>query len=501
MEFLSNLALGFQSVLEPANLLYCFIGVLVGTLVGVLPGVGPTATIAMLLPMTYTLPPSAALIMLAGIYYGAQYGGSTTAILVNMPGEASSAVTAIDGYKMAQNGRAGPALSIAALGSFFAGTVATLIVATLAAPLSRIALQFGPTEYFSLVVVGLVCSVTLAHGALLNAFAMIVLGLLIGIVGTDIYTGAPRYTFGLYELSDGIDVAIIAVGLFGITEMLSRLEMERNEKVRTMEVASLMPNREEFRRSAMPIVRGSAIGSMLGILPGGGAVLSAFASYAIEKRLAKSRPFGNGAVEGVAGPESANNAGAQTSFIPMLTMGLPSNPVMALMIGAMIIQGLVPGPGVMASEPALFWGIIVSMWVGNLMLILLNLPLVGLWVRLLRIPYQALFPGIILFSSIGIYATNGRPFDVVILSLAGFAGYLFHKLDCEPAPLLIGVVLGPMLEEYFRRAMVLSHGDLITFVTSPLSCILLLIAVLMIATTCLPSLSSRREQIFAEQEG
>jgi len=500
MDLFSHLALGLETAFVPINLVYCLVGVLVGTLVGVLPGVGTTATVAMLLPMTFTLSPASALIMLAGIYYGAQYGGSTTAILVNMPGEASSAVTALDGHRMALNGRAGPALTIAALGSFFAGTVATLIIAALAVPLSSVALRFGSADYFALIVVGLVCSVTLAHGKLLNALAMVVLGLLCGIVGTDVYTGAQRFTFGLYDLTEGLSVAAIAIGLFGIPEMLRKLEAESTSEITTLKVAGLRPNRSEARRSIGPVLRGSALGSLLGVLPGGGAVLSAFASYALEKRLSpEPHKFGQGMVEGVAGPESANNAGAQTSFIPTLALGVPSNPVMALLIGAMIIHGIVPGPTFISDEPALFWGLIVSMWIGNFLLVILNLPLIGLWVRLLSIPYYALFPGIIVFASIGAFAENSKPFDVLILTASGLVGYILHKLECEPAPLLLGFVLGPMLEENFRRTLVLSHGDFTAFFASPVACALLAIAAVMIGMVSMPRFARRREEVFSEE--
>ncbi|MDH4442731.1 MAG: tripartite tricarboxylate transporter permease [Rhizobium sp.] len=501
MDFISNLALGFSTAGSIENLFFCFIGVILGTLIGVLPGIGATATIAMLLPITFQLEPVSSLIMLAGIYYGAQYGGSTTAILINMPGESSSAVTAIDGYQMARKGRAGAALAIAAIGSFFAGTVSTFLVAIFALPLTSIALQFGAAEYFSLMVVGLVSSIALAHGSILKALAMVSLGLLLGLVGTDIYSGTPRFTLGIREYADGLNFVAVAVGVFGVAEILRNLESDRNRSVLITKVSGLMPTRDDFRRMVGPILRGTGIGSALGILPGGGAILASFASYTVEKRMAKNpEEFGHGAIEGVAGPESANNAGAQTSFIPLLTLGIPANPVMALMVGAMIIQGIVPGPNVASEQPALFWGIIASMWIGNLMLLVLNLPLIGLWVKLLTIPYYVLFPIIMAFCSIGVYSVNGNVFDLYAVAFFGLVGYLLVKLRCEPAPLLLGFVLGPLLEENLRRAMIFSRGDPSTFVTRPISAILLLIALGVLVVVFLPSVKKKREEVFQEED-
>jgi putative tricarboxylic transport membrane protein len=499
MELLANLGLGFETALSPWNLVYCFIGVLLGTAVGVLPGLGPVPTIAMLLPLTFGLPPVSALIMLAGIYYGAQYGGSTTAILINLPGESSSVVTAIDGYQMAKQGRAGKALATAALGSFFAGSVATLILAVAAPPLAEVALEFGPAEYFSLMVLGLVASVALASGSLLKAFTMIVLGLLLGLVGTDVETGTPRFTFDLPELADGLNFVALSMGVFGLGEIIRNLEHEHTRSVMVRHVSGMMLSKEDFRRIAGPVLRGTALGSLLGILPGGGAMLSSFAAYTMEKRLSKhGGEFGKGAIEGVAAPEAANNAGAQTSFIPMLTLGIPSNPVMALMIGALIIQGITPGPNVVTDEPALFWGMIVSMWVGNALLVLLNLPLIGMWVRMLTIPYHLLFPAIIAFCCIGVYSVNNNPFDVYAMALFGLVGYLFIKLDFEPAPLLLGFVLGPMLEENLRRAMIISRGDATVFLTRPLSLALLAIALAVLIVVLLPNVRAKREEAFQE---
>ncbi len=500
MELFANLGLGLQTALSLSNVFYCFIGVLLGTLVGVLPGVGATATIAMLLPITFGLEPVSSLIMLAGIYYGAQYGGSTTAILINLPGESSSAITAIDGYQMARQGRAGPALATAAIGSFFAGTVATFVLVLAAPPLAQLALKFGPAEYASLMVLGLVCSVALAHGDMLKALAMVVLGLLLGLVGTDIYTGAPRFTLGQREIADGLSFVAVAVGLFGIAEILRNLEHEMGRNVLVKRVHGLMPSKDDVKRMIWPILRGTALGSALGILPGNGALLASFGSYTMEKKLSKEPGrFGKGAIEGVAGPESANNAGAQTSFIPMLTLGIPSSPVMALMIGAMIIQGIVPGPQVATEQPVLFWGIIVSMWVGNLLLILLNLPLIGIWVRLLSIPYYLLFPAILAFSCIGVYSVNSNPFDLYTVTFFGLLGYILVKLECEPAPLLLGFILGPLLEENLRRAMIIARGDAMVFVERPISAVLLVASAIVLVIVFLPAISKRREEIFVEE--
>ncbi|GBD48684.1 tripartite tricarboxylate transporter permease [Methylopila sp. Yamaguchi] len=500
MEILQNLGLGLATAAEPVNLLFCFIGVLLGTLIGVLPGIGPTATIAMLLPITFGFEPATSLIMLSGIYYGAQYGGSTTAILINLPGESSSAVTAIDGYQMAKQGRAGPALATAALGSFFAGSVATVLIALFAPPLTEVALKFGPAEYFSLLMLGLVASVALAHGSVIKALGMIVIGLLLGLIGSDVNTGAQRFTMGFLELADGVNFVAVAVGVFGIAEILRNLEDESDREVMVKKVTGLFPSKEDFKAAWAPVVRGTALGSILGILPGGGAVLSSFAAYTVEKRISKTpERFGKGAIEGVAAPEAANNAGAQTSFIPMLTLGIPANPVMALMIGAMIIQGIQPGPNVAVEKPELFWGVIASMWIGNLMLVLLNLPLIGLWVRLLTVPYTVLFPAILAFCCIGVYSVNSNAFDLYAVAAFGLLGYVLVKLECEPAPLLLGFVLGPMLEENLRRAMTISRGDPTVFFTRPLSAGLLIVAVLVLVVVFLPSVRKKRDEVFQEE--
>jgi putative tricarboxylic transport membrane protein len=500
VDLLANLELGFATALAPENLFFCFVGVLLGTLVGVLPGIGPTATIAMLLPITFTFQPVTALIMLAGIYYGAQYGGSTTAILINLPGETSSAVTAIDGHEMAVRGRAGPALITAAIGSFLAGTVGTLVLVLFAPPLASVALQFGSPEYFSLVVLGLIMSIALARGSTIKALAMIVLGLLFGTVGRDLYTGTPRFTFGRLELDSGVSFVAVAVGVFGVAEILRNLEVQAAGNVMIEKVSRLWLTREDIRRIAAPIFRGTALGSFLGILPGGGHILAAFGAYSIEKRISKHpERFGHGAIEGVAGPESANNAAAQTSFIPLLTLGLPAHPVMALMVGAFIIHGIVPGPNVLVDEPALFWGLVASMWIGNLLLVVLNVPLVGIWVKMLAIPYRVLFPAIIAFACIGVYALDQNPYHVYAIALFGLIGYFLVKLGAEPAPLLLGFVLGPLLEDHLRRAMILSRGDPTIFLVRPISAALLVAAAIALVLALLPAIRQKRDVVFQEE--
>ncbi len=499
-ELLDQLALGFGVALSLKNLAYCFTGVLLGTLIGVLPGLGPLATIAMLLPVTYALPPESALIMLAGIYYGAQYGGSTTAILVNLPGEASSVVTCLDGHAMARQGRAGPALAIAAIGSFIAGSIATLMLASLAPPLASIAFSFGPADYFSLMTLGLLAAVVLARGSLLKAVAMVVLGLLLGMVGSDVSTGFFRFTLSIPALGDGIDFVVVAMGLFGFAEVIANLE--RRQGITAMTIAAvgrLLPTAADWRAAAGAVLRGTGIGALLGLLPGGGATLGSFAAYSVEKKLSREPSrFGHGAIEGVAAPESANNAGSQTSFIPMLTLGLPSNAVMALMIGAMTIHGITPGPQVMTERPELFWGMVASMWVGNLFLVVLNLPLIGIWVRLLSVPYRFLYPAILLFCCIGVYSVENSSVDVLLALGFGVLGYLFIKCDCEPAPLLLGFVLGPMMEENLRRALVLSKGDPAVFVNQPISATLLAMTVVLLLIVVFPSMRKVREQAFRE---
>ena len=499
MVLFHNLVLGFSVAISLQNLWFCFIGCFLGTLIGVLPGIGPLATIAMLLPITFNVAPVSALIMLAGIYYGAQYGGSTTAILVNMPGESSSVVTCLDGYQMARRGQAGAALAIAALGSFFAGTCATVLVAAVSLPLSALALKFGPAEYFSLMVLGLIGAVVLAHGSLVKAIAMIVLGLLLGIVGTDVNSGVARFDFGIPELSDGIGVVVVAMGLFGFSEIILNLESTEKRELITTKLRGMWPTKAQFKLAAPAVLRGTALGSVLGVLPGGGAMLSSFASYSIEKKLAKDpSQFGKGAIQGVAGPESANNAGAQTSFIPLLTLGIPENAVMAMMVGAMMIHNIQPGPQVMTSNPQLFWGLVASMWVGNLMLVVLNLPLIGIWIKLLTVPYRLLYPAILLFCAIGVYTVNNTSFDVMQTAFFGLLGVIFAKLECEPAPLLLGFVLGPMMEENLRRALLLSRGDPTVFATRPISAGLLAAAILLVLVIALPNIRRQREEAFQE---
>jgi putative tricarboxylic transport membrane protein len=496
---LSNLALGFSVAFTAQNLGLAFVGCFVGTLIGVLPGIGPIATITMLLPVTFNLEPTGALIMLAGIYYGAQYGGSTSAILVNIPGEVTAVVTTLDGHQMARQGRAGAALGIAAIGSFFAGTFATLVIAALAVPLTRLAMAFGPAEYFSLMVAGLAFAVVLARGSIPKAMAMIVVGLLLSTIGVDLDTGEARLTFGLSALSDGIDFAVLAMGLFGFAEVLRNLEAVEHRDLVERPLGSVLPTRADLRQSAWPVVRGTLLGAVLGILPGNGAVLGPFASYTVEKRLAKDpRRFGRGAIEGVAGPESANNAGAQTSFIPLLALGIPPNAVMALMVGAMTIHGIVPGPLVMSKSPRVFWGIIASMWIGNLMLLVINLPLVRLWVKLLEVPYRLMFPAILLFSCIGIYSVNSSPADVLMSAGLGVTGWALSKLDLEVAPLLLGFVLGRLMEENLRRALAISRGDLAAFVQRPLSGALLAVALLVLAIAVVPTVRRGRQEVFTE---
>jgi putative tricarboxylic transport membrane protein len=499
MEIIDHLALGFSTALTFQNVGLCLLGCLIGTLVGVLPGVGPIATITMLLPITFGIDPIGALIMLAGIYYGAQYGGSTTAILVNIPGEATAVVTTLDGHQMAKQGRAGTALGIAAIGSFFAGCVATLVIAAVATPLTRLALLFGPAEYFSLMTMGLAFAVVLARGSVLKAIAMVLAGLLLSTVGTDLETGEERMTFGYAAVSDGIDFAILAMGIFGFAEVLRNLELTETRDVVRQTIGRLLPSLEDFKQSAAPILRGTLIGGTLGILPGNGAVLGPFASYSLEKKIAKDpKRFGRGAIEGVAGPESANNAGAQTSFIPLLTLGIPPNAVMALMVGAMTIHGIVPGPLVMTRSPDLFWGMIASMWIGNLALLIINLPLIGVWVRLLKVPYRLMFPAILIFSSIGVYSINNSPADVMITAVFALVGYGIIKFGFEPAPLLLGYVLGKLMEENLRRAMIISRGDMMTFIERPVSAVLLFIAVAILVLAVIPSIRRGRDEVFTE---
>lgn len=496
-----HLLLGLQVAFSFSNLLFCLLGALLGTLVGVLPGLGPVATIAVLLPITFSLPPDGALIMLAGIFYGAQYGGSTTAILLNLPGEVTSMVTALDGYQMAQKGRGGAALAIAALGSFLAGCIATSLVALCGPLLVAAAQTLQPADYFSLMLAGLIVAVALASGSVVSAVAMILLGLMLGIVGIDVNSGVRRMTFGIAELNEGIDFVAVIMGLFGITEILSNLAHINRPGGLTSPITSLMPTRSEFKRAAPASLRGTFIGSLCGLLPGAGVTLGSFIAYAIEKRVSK-RPqeFGHGAVEGVAGPESANNAAAQTAFIPLLSLGIPGNPVMAVMAGAMMIHGIAPGPLLMDTHPNIFWGMVVSMWIGNLMLLVINLPLVGLWVKMLAVPYRMLFPIIIVFCAVGAYTMTNSPFNIIVMLIFGFVGFGLRCLNLEPAPLVLGFVLGPMMEENMRRALLISRGDPLVFVERPISAFFLACAVLMLIFFMRPGMKAKREEMFAEAD-
>jgi len=499
-DLIANLSMGFGVAAQPYNIMLCLIGAVVGTLIGVLPGIGSLATIAMLLPITFGLPPVGALIMLAGIYYGAQYGGSTTSILVNIPGESSSVVTTLDGHQMAKQGRAGPALAIAAIGSFVAGCFATILVAALGVPLTSIALMFGPAEYFSLMVLGLIFAVVLASGSVLKALAIILVGLLLSMVGSDLETGVSRMAFDIPEMSDGIGFVQVAMGVFGFGEILRNLDNPGSRDIVQSKVTGLMPTIADLKASAGAITRGTVLGSILGILPGGGTIIAAFAAYTLEKKVSKNpERFGRGAIEGVAAPESANNAASQTSFIPLLTLGIPPNAVMALMVGAMTIHGIVPGPQVMTKQPELFWGMIASMWIGNLALVVINLPMVGVWVRLLRVPYRLLFPMIIIFCLVGIYSLNNSPFDVAMTALFGVVGYWLIKHDFEPAPMLLGMVLGPLMEENLRRAMLIARGDATVFLTRPLSASLLVLSLILLVLAVLPSIRKRRDEVFVEE--
>ena len=500
MELFENLSLGFATSLSLINLGYAFTGALLGTLIGVLPGLGPIATIAMLLPTVYTLEPTSALIMLAGVFYGAQYGGSTTAILINVPGEASSVVTAIDGYQMARKGRAGKALAIAALGSFFAGTIGTLAIASFAPPLTKLAYEFGAPEYSALMLLGLIGAVVLASGSLIKALTMVVLGLLLGQINTDAITAVPRFSFGIPELMDGIDFVIIAMGLFSFGEIILNLgKSAAQREVFTKNVGSLWPSKEEFKEASPAVLRGTLLGCVLGVLPGAGPILASFASYSIEKKLSKTpEEFGKGAICGVAAPEAANNAGAQTAFIPMLTLGIPTSAVMALMIGAMTIMGIQPGPQVMTSNPQLFWGLITSMWIGNLMLVILNLPLIGVWVKLLTIPYRFLFPAIMAFCAIGVFTLSNNTFDVYCAAAFAVIGFLFSRFGFEPAPLILGFILGPMLEENLRRSLLMSRGDWSIFIQRPISATMIGIIFVMLIAMALPSIKRKRQEVFSE---
>jgi TctA family transporter len=499
MDILGQLGLGLSVALQPINLAYALLGCVLGTLVGVLPGVGPVATISVLLPVTFGLNSTSAIIMLAGIYYGAQYGGSTTAILVNLPGESSSVVTTLDGYQMARQGRAGLALATAAIGSFIAGTLATGVVAVAAPALAEVALAFGPADYFSLMVFGLVGAVILAQGSVLKALAMIVFGMMLGTVGIDVNTGNDRFTFSIPQFADGLDFAVVAMGMFGLGETIANLERGETLRTRVEGIRGLWPKLSDLKAMMPPVLRGTALGTALGVLPGGGPILASFSAYSLEKKVS-SHPeeFGKGALAGVAGPEAANNAAAQTAFIPMLTLGIPSTGTMALMIGALMMQGLTPGPQLMLQRPDLFWGVIASMWVGNAMLVILNLPLIGVWVKMLTAPYRLLYPAILLFCCIGLYAIHNDAVDVLIGAAFGFLGYFFARLGCELAPLLLGFILGPMIEENLRRTLLISLGDPTVFVQRPISLTFLVLTVGLVVMLAAPGIQSLRKKAFIE---
>jgi putative tricarboxylic transport membrane protein len=500
MDTLASLFLGFTVALQPINLLFCFAGVFIGTLIGVLPGIGPVAAMSLLLPITFNITPEAGIIMLAGIYYGSMYGGSTTSILVNIPGEAASVITCLDGYQMARRGRAGPALGIAAIGSFIAGTAAVIGLMLLAPTMAAFAVKFGPAEYFSLMVLGLTILVWLSQGSILKALIMACVGVVLGLVGIDSITALPRMTYGQLQLLDGLGLVPIVMGLFGIAEILSNLEQKLNRQIFETKVKGLLPNREDWKRSTGPIWRGTVLGFFLGILPGGGAVISSFLSYALEKRLSRHpEQFGQGAIEGVAGPETANNAAAGAGFIPLLTLGIPPNVVMALLLGAFIVHGVQPGPLMMVQKPDLFWGVVASMYIGNVMLLVLNLPLIGIWVQLLKVPYKILFPMILLFCIIGAYSVSNQIFDVYLMLGFGVLGWLMKKYGYEPAPLVLAFVLGPMLENNLRKALILSRGDFIIFFERPISLVCLICAALLLLSPLLPAFNRRRKELATEE--
>ena len=484
MDFSTGLLSGFYAVIQPTNLFFCFIGVFIGTLVGVLPGIGPMGAMAILLPTTFGMSPTAAVIMLAGIYYGAMYGGSTTSILVNIPGEAASVVTCLDGYQMARQGRAGPALGISAFGSFIGGTFSIIALMFLVFPLNQLALKFGPPEYFGLICMAMTILIYLASKSLMKAIIMIVVGLILSTVGMDSFTATHRFTFRCATLSDGIGLIPMAMGIFGISEILMNIEESMDRVIFKTRIKNLLPNLQDWKKSIGPMIRGSFIGFFLGILPGGGGVISSFVSYSVEKRVSKNpSAFGKGAIEGVAGPETANNAGAGGSFVPLLAMGIPSNPIMGMLLGALMIHGIAPSPLLLSQHPEIFWGIVASMYMGNVMLLLLNLPLIGMWVKLLKIPYKILIPLILIFCMIGAYSINNNIVDVILMIIFGIAGYILRKFDYEMAPLILAYLLGPILETAFRRSLLISNGNFSIFVGSPISAVTLGISVLLFIST------------------
>ncbi len=496
MDFFANVILGFQVALQPANLFFCFIGVLIGTLVGVLPGLGPVAAMSLLLPTTFHIPPVSAIIMLAGIYYGAMYGGSTTSILVNIPGEAASVITCLDGYQMARKGRAGPALGIAAFGSFIAGTLSIIGLMFLAPPLAEMALKFGPPEYFTLMLLGLVILTFLAGASMAKSLMMAAFGLFLGLIGMDIMTATPRFTFNLYFLTDGVGLVPVVMGLFGISEVLLNVEQVLKRDVFETRIKGLLPNLQDWKDSTWPIIRGSVMGFFLGILPGGGAVISSFVSYGVEKKISRHpEKFGTGTIEGVAGPESANNAATGGAFIPLLTLGIPANAVMAMLLGALIIYGMQPGPMLIQQHPDLFWGVVTSMYIGNIMLLVLNLPLIGIWVKILKIPYPVLFPLILLFCLIGVYSLNNNIGEMGLMLFFGVVGYLMKKFDYETAPLVLALVLGPMMENALRQSLIMSQGSGAIFITRPISLVIVLVVVALLVLPLMPWVKKKREVI------
>ncbi|PHY06016.1 MAG: transporter [Alcaligenaceae bacterium] len=501
MDLADNLMTGFSVAFQPHNIFFCFIGVLLGTLIGVLPGIGPVGAMSILLPITFGISPVTAIIMLSGIYYGAQYGGSTTSILVGIPGEAASVVTMLDGHQMALQGRAGPALGIAAFGSFIAGTIGIIGLMLLAPPLASIALRFGPPEYFALMIMGLVILTYLAQKSMAKSLMMAGVGVLAGVVGLDTMTGLPRFTFGVSDLLDGIGIAPLAMGLFGVSEILLNVEKTIKQGVVVSKVKNLLPSRQDWKESFAPIMRGSFLGFLLGILPGGGAVLSSFISYGTEKRISKTpEKFGHGAIAGVAGPEAANNAAAQAAFIPLLTLGIPANAVMGILLGALMIHGITPGPLMIQKNPELFWGTVTSMYIGNAMLLVLNLPLIGLWVRLLRVRYAVLFPLILFIALIGAYVINGSEMDLYLMLFFGVVGYLMRKFDYEPAPLILAYVLSPILEDSLRQSLIISGGSMGIFVSRPIAAGFLFVAALLLISAVLPAIRKKRNALVASAD-
>ena len=500
MELFNYLSIGFSVALQPINLFYCFVGVFIGTLIGVLPGIGPVGAMSLLLPTTFKATPEAAIIMLAGIYYGAMYGGSTTSILVNIPGEAASVVTCLDGYQMARQGRAGPALGMAAFASFIAGTLSILGLMLLAPPLSQFAIRFGPPEYFTLMVLGLTILIYLAHGSMPKALLMAAFGVVLGLIGLDSINARPRFNFEKMELLDGVGLVPIVMGLFGISEVLLNIEQVIRREVFTTKIKGLFPTAKDWLDSKGALIRGSLIGFFLGILPGGGAVISSFISYAVEKRVSKHpERFGKGAIEGVAGPEAANNAATGGAFIPLMTMGIPPNVIMAMLLGAFMIHGVQPGPLMMKQNPGLFWGVIASMYIGNIMLLILNLPLIGMWVQVLKVPYKILFPLILLFCLIGVYSVSNAVFDIYIMIVFGIVGYLMKKFEYEGAPLVLAFVLGPLLENNLRKSLIMSQGDFSIFFTRPLSAVSLVLALFLLISPLIPWMGKKREEIPKEE--